>query len=63
MGTLISQCTLMPKMTYISINEAVKDLILTESLNPLSAHIFNKLWGILTIILYYFGLYIIKVVH
>ena len=53
----------MPKIIYIGINKAVKDLVLVESLNPLSVYIFNKLWGILTVILYYFSLCIIEVVY
>ena len=53
----------MPKMIYIGVNEAVEDLVFAESLNLLSIQIFNKLWGILTVILYYLGLYIVKVIY
>ena len=63
MCTLISRCTLVPKITYVGVNEAVEDLVLAGGLNPLGAQVFNKLWGVLTVILYYLGPYVVEVVH
>ena len=53
----------MPKIMYMSVNKAVENLILIKSLNPLGTHIFNKLWGVLTVILYYFGLCVVEVIY